>query len=183
MDAAASALSDPIRRDILRMLRDAPRSAGAIAGAFSVTRPAISRHLRVLREAGLVVDEAQGRERVYRIELAPLAAIEEFIAELRRDPKSEWERRFMALEIEVHRAKRESKKRAAVSASWINSESRRRRDDESDRTSGRQRPGADAPVRRADRGRVAPGRSRTMYEHGEYDRRRRHQTSRVTANT
>ncbi len=96
------------------MLRDAPRSAGAIAGAFSVTRPAISRHLRVLREAGLVVDKAHGRERVYRLELGPLAAIEEFIAELRRDRASEWERRFMALETEVHRTKRESKKRAAV---------------------------------------------------------------------
>jgi DNA-binding transcriptional ArsR family regulator len=114
MDDAAGALSDPIRRDILRMLRDAPRSAGTIAGAFSVTRPAISRHLRVLREAGLVLDGAQGRERVYRLELGPLAAIEEFIAELRRDRASDWERRFMALETEVHRVKRESKKRAAV---------------------------------------------------------------------
>jgi len=96
------------------MLRDAPRSAGAIAEAFSVTRPAISRHLRVLRETGLVVDKAQGRERVYRLEIGPLAAIEEFIAELRRDRVSEWERRFMALETEVHRVKRGSKKRAAV---------------------------------------------------------------------
>jgi DNA-binding transcriptional ArsR family regulator len=114
VNEAASALSDPIRRDILRILRDAPRSAGAVAGAFSVTRPAISRHLRVLREAGLVVDKAQGRERVYRLELGPLAAIEKFIAELRRHRESEWERRFMALETEVHRVKRESKKRAAV---------------------------------------------------------------------
>lgn len=96
------------------MLRDAPRSAGAIAGAFSVTRPAISRHLRVLREAGLVVDRAQGRERVYRLELGPLAALEEFIAELRRDRASEWERRFMALETEVHRVKREPKKSVAA---------------------------------------------------------------------
>jgi DNA-binding transcriptional ArsR family regulator len=96
------------------MLRDTPRTAGAIAGAFSVTRPAISRHLRVLREAGLVVDKAQGRQRVYRLELGPLAAVEEFIAELRRDRASEWERRFMALETEVHRVKRESKKRAVV---------------------------------------------------------------------
>jgi DNA-binding transcriptional ArsR family regulator len=114
MNDAASALSDPTRRDILRMLRDAPRSAGAIAAAFSVTRPAISRHLRVLREAGLVVDTAQGRERVYRLELGPLAAIEEFIAEMRRDRASEWERRFMALETEVHRVKRQSKRRVAV---------------------------------------------------------------------
>jgi DNA-binding transcriptional ArsR family regulator len=111
---AASAVSDPTRRAILRMLQDAPRSVGAIAGAFSVTRPAISRHLRVLREAGLVVDKAQGRERLYRLELGPLAAIEEFIAELRGDRAGEWERRFMALETEVHRVKRMSKKPAAV---------------------------------------------------------------------
>jgi DNA-binding transcriptional ArsR family regulator len=110
---AAAALSDPIRRDILRMLRDAPRSAGVIAAAFSVTRPAISRHLRVLREAGLVAAEAQGRERVYRLELGPLAAVEAFIVELRRDRASQWERRFMALETEVHRVKRESRQRAA----------------------------------------------------------------------
>jgi DNA-binding transcriptional ArsR family regulator len=96
------------------MLREAPRSAGAIAGAFSVTRPAVSRHLRVLREAGLVAAEAQGRERVYRLELGPLAAIEAFIGELRRDRASQWERRLLALETEVHRVKRESKRRAAA---------------------------------------------------------------------
>lgn len=112
VNAAFAALADPTRREILRMLRDAPRSAGVIAGAFSVSRPAISRHLRVLREAGLVVDEAQGRERVYRLELGPLAPVEAFTAELRRDRASVWERRLMALGTEVHRVKRESRKRA-----------------------------------------------------------------------
>lgn len=92
------------------MLRDTPQNAGVIAQAFSVSRPAISRHLRVLREAGLVVDEAQGRERVYRLELGPLSALEAFVAELRRDGASAWERRFMALDTEVHRVKRASKK-------------------------------------------------------------------------
>ena len=114
MNETASALSDPTRREILRLLRDAPRSAGAIAGAFSVTRPAVSRHLRVLREAGLVVDTPQGRERVYRLELGPLAAVEAFIEELRRDRAGAWERRFMALETEVHRVKRASRKGAAA---------------------------------------------------------------------
>ncbi len=89
------------------MLRDGELAAGAIAGAFEVTRPAISRHLRVLREAGLVVDEAQGRERVYRLEVSALAELEAFLAELREDPATAWERRFMALETEVHRTKRE----------------------------------------------------------------------------
>jgi DNA-binding transcriptional ArsR family regulator len=111
VNAAASALSDPTRRDILLLLRDAPRTAGAIAAAFTITRPAISRHLRVLREAGLVVHEAQGRERVYRLELAPLAEIEAFVDQLRRDRASEWERRFMALDTEVHRVKRQPRQR------------------------------------------------------------------------
>lgn len=92
------------------MLRDGELSAGAIAGAFDVTRPAISRHLRVLREAGLVIDEAQGRERVYRLELGALAELEAFLEELRETRASMWERRFMALETEVHRTKRERAK-------------------------------------------------------------------------
>jgi DNA-binding transcriptional ArsR family regulator len=107
VDDVAQALADATRRQILRMLRDAQLSAGAIAGAFDVTRPAISRHLRVLREAGLVVDEAQGRERVYRLELGALVELEAFLAELREDRAATWERRLMALETEVHRTKRE----------------------------------------------------------------------------
>jgi DNA-binding transcriptional ArsR family regulator len=113
VDTAAQALADPIRREILRMVRGAPLSAGAIAGAFSVSRPAVSRHLRVLREAGLVRDEASGRERVYHLELQPLAALEAFIAELRApvmDERAAWERRFMALDTEVHRVRARSKR-------------------------------------------------------------------------
>jgi DNA-binding transcriptional ArsR family regulator len=110
VDLVAQALADATRRAILRMLRDSELSAGAVAGAFDVTRPAISRHLRVLREAGLVIDEARGRERVYRLELGALAELEAFLAELREDRASIWERRFMALETEVHRTKRERAK-------------------------------------------------------------------------
>lgn len=114
MDLVAQALADAIRRQILRMLRDQSLSAGAIAGAFDVTRPAISRHLRVLREAGLVVDEPHGRERVYRLELGALEELEGFLAELREDRAATWERRFMALETEVHRTKRDRAKDARV---------------------------------------------------------------------
>jgi hypothetical protein len=81
----------------------------------------------VLREARLVVDKAQGRERVYRLELEPLVAIEDFIADLRRVRASEWERRFMALETEVHRVKRESKKRAVVTR-VVDQQRRRKRE-------------------------------------------------------
>ena len=67
MNDVAQALADPIRRDILRMLRDRPVSAGAIAGAFDVTRPAVSRHLRVLREAGLVEERRPDHDRRVRL--------------------------------------------------------------------------------------------------------------------
>lgn len=107
MDLVTQALADATRRQILRMLRDTQLPAGAIAGAFDVTRPAISRHLRVLREAGLVIDEPSGRERVYRLELEALEELEAFLAELRQDLAATWERRFMALETEVHRTKRQ----------------------------------------------------------------------------
>jgi DNA-binding transcriptional ArsR family regulator len=82
MDAVAQALADPIRREILRMLRDRTATAGAIAGAFPVSRPAVSRHLRVLREAGLVCDVQCGREREYRLEVGALAELEAFLREL-----------------------------------------------------------------------------------------------------
>lgn len=92
------------------MLRDGAVTAGAIAGAFDVSRPAVSRHLRVLREAGLVRDELQGRERLYRIELSALAELEAFLAELRRSATDEWELRFMALETEVFRVRQQRKR-------------------------------------------------------------------------
>jgi DNA-binding transcriptional ArsR family regulator len=108
MDAVAQALADPIRRDILRMLRGQPMNAGEIAGEFSISRPAISRHLRVLREAGLVQDELIGRERAYTLTLDSLAELEAFLAELRAP--SPWQRRFMALETEVQRVKRKRRR-------------------------------------------------------------------------
>lgn len=118
MDTVAQALADPIRRDLLRMLRDRELPAGTLAGAFDVSRPAVSRHLRVLREAGLVVDELRGRERVYRLELAPLEPLEAFVGELRAPSAAEvWSRRLDALETEVHRVRhtreQHEKKRSA----------------------------------------------------------------------
>ena len=117
MDAVAQALADPIRRDILRMLRDRPIAAGAIATAFAVTRPAISRHLRVLREAGLVRDEVSGRERLYSLELSALSELEAFLGELRAP--SSWERRFMALETEVYRVRRERQRGDALASTKL----------------------------------------------------------------
>jgi DNA-binding transcriptional ArsR family regulator len=104
VDAVAQALADPIRREILVMLREAPRTAGAIAETFTVSRPAVSRHLRVLREAGLVRDTVSGREREYALALDALAPLEAFLAQLRGP--GVWSRRFDALETEVHRVRR-----------------------------------------------------------------------------
>jgi DNA-binding transcriptional ArsR family regulator len=98
-------LADPIRREILRMLRADVATAGALASAFSVSRPAVSRHLRVLREAGLVEQRVHGREREYRSELSPLAELETYLRELRA-PADVWQQRFDALATEVHRRRR-----------------------------------------------------------------------------
>ncbi|NNC74050.1 MAG: winged helix-turn-helix transcriptional regulator [Acidimicrobiia bacterium] len=65
LDEALRGISDPIRRRILTLLRDKELAAGAIAEEFEVTRPAISHHLRVLRESGLVAERRNGQNRMY----------------------------------------------------------------------------------------------------------------------
>lgn len=114
MDAVAQALADPIRRDILRMLSRRTHTAGALVGAFSVSRPAVSRHLRVLREAGLVRDAMHGRHREYQLVVAALDELEAYLQGLRApSPSIDWERRFAALETEVYRV-RNKRRTAAV---------------------------------------------------------------------
>jgi DNA-binding transcriptional ArsR family regulator len=90
------------------MLRSEVATAGAIAAAFSVSRPAVSRHLRVLREAGLVRHRERGREREYSCELSPLTELEAYLRELRA-PADVWQRRFDALATEVHRTRRRTR--------------------------------------------------------------------------
>lgn len=76
---AAAAIADPIRRRVLELVRDDELPAGALAERFDVSRPAVSRHLRVLREAGLVVERREGRRRFYRANLEPLAELREWL--------------------------------------------------------------------------------------------------------
>ena len=80
-DAAFQALADPRRRDILRLVRDEPRSVNEIAGHFDVTQQAISLHLKVLKEAGLVAVRPQGQRRLYVVRPEGLAALRDFLAE------------------------------------------------------------------------------------------------------
>ncbi|MFG1919859.1 metalloregulator ArsR/SmtB family transcription factor [Micromonospora sp. NPDC048898] len=105
MDEVATAIADPVRRHILTMLRDEPLSAGDIAQRFTISRPAISRHLRVLRESGLVRDELVGRQRIYRLDPGPLAPLADWLAGLAGADR--WERHLDALETEIYRTRRE----------------------------------------------------------------------------
>lgn len=99
----AAAIADPVRREIMMLLRGRMMSAGEIADRFDISRPAVSRHLRVLRECGLVVDEVRGRRRLYRLETAPLEPLEAWLARLR----DRWSGPLDALETEVYRTRRE----------------------------------------------------------------------------
>ncbi len=76
---AFSAIADPTRRAILDALRRRERSAGEIAALFPVSRPAISRHLRVLRGAGLIRERRESRSRIYRLEPGPLREVERWL--------------------------------------------------------------------------------------------------------
>ena len=76
---AATAIADPIRRRVLELVRDDEFPAGALAAEFEVSRPAVSRHLRVLREAGLLVERRVGRQRLYRANLEPLAELRSWL--------------------------------------------------------------------------------------------------------
>ncbi|MEU4563210.1 metalloregulator ArsR/SmtB family transcription factor [Actinoplanes sp. NPDC023936] len=105
MDEVAGAIADPVRRQIMLMLRDAALTAGQIADGFEISRPAVSRHLRVLRESGLVQDTAEGRHRVYTLDTAPLDELTAWLDQVRRP--SGWHHRFDALETEVYRTRRE----------------------------------------------------------------------------
>jgi DNA-binding transcriptional ArsR family regulator len=104
VDDVAGAIADPVRREVLLMLRDRPLSAGEIADRFVISRPAVSRHLRVLREAGLVRDSADGRRRVYTLVTEPLDELVGWLGLLLRP--SGWQHHLDALETEVHRTRR-----------------------------------------------------------------------------
>ncbi|HYZ91423.1 MAG TPA: metalloregulator ArsR/SmtB family transcription factor [Actinomycetota bacterium] len=81
MEAALKAIAEPRRRAILQLVRDAERSAGEIAREFEVTRPAISQHLRVLKEAGLVNERRDGTRRLYRARPEGLRELRRFLEE------------------------------------------------------------------------------------------------------
>ena len=104
MDALA-ALADPTRRRIVELLADGERSAGEIAAQFDTSRPGVSRHLRVLREHGLVHAREEGHRRLYSLDAAPLAELDAWLARYR----AFWANRLDALDTEIRRRRRETR--------------------------------------------------------------------------
>src|SRR5438128_11262323 len=99
MEDALRAIAEPTRRQILTLVRDDELSAGEIAGHFDVTRPAVSQHLTVLKEAGLVSERRNGTQRLYRARPEGLAQLKAFL-------EAFWDQRLDAPKVEAERGER-----------------------------------------------------------------------------
>jgi DNA-binding transcriptional ArsR family regulator len=103
VDAVLHALSDRSRRTMLEALSEADATVGELAALLPIARPGVSRHLRVLREAGLVDVRRAAQRRVYSMRPEPLAEVDDWLARYR----SLWEQRLKALHTEVTRGNRQ----------------------------------------------------------------------------
>ena len=90
------ALGDPTRRQVFERLRAGPSSVAALAEGLPVSRPAVSQHLKILKEAGLVADEAVGARRLYRVEREGLAALRAWLERF-------WEEALETYQAEIQR--------------------------------------------------------------------------------
>lgn len=102
MDAVLQALGDPSRRTLLEILREHPATAGDLADALPIARPGVSRHLRVLREAGLVDVRHEAQRRIYSLRPEALMEVDAWLD----DYRALWEHRLGALHTEIARGKR-----------------------------------------------------------------------------
>lgn len=93
---ALLALSDPTRRKVFEELRRGPRSVGKIAAQMPVSRPAVSQHLRVLKQAGLVRDRAEGTRRVYFVDPLGLGAVRTWLDQF-------WTEALMSFQTEIEK--------------------------------------------------------------------------------
>ena len=103
MEAVLRAVADESRRTLLHALTEGPATAGELAALLPIARPGVSRHLRVLREAGLVEVRQQAQQRIYHLRAEPLAEVDEWLSGYR----VLWEQRLDALHTEVARGKRQ----------------------------------------------------------------------------
>lgn len=106
LDAVFQALSDPTRRGILRILEEGERATGKIAEEFPVSRPAVSKHLRVLYDAELVTRRKEGRNRLYALRPEPLAEAYAWLDRYRRLWRGSLEGLKRHLEAEAGRRER-----------------------------------------------------------------------------
>src|SRR5262245_24447947 len=97
-ESALLALADPTRRQVFEHLRDGPRAVGEIAADMPVSRPAVSQHLKVLKDAGLVADQAEGTRRVYYIDPNGLGALRSWLDQF-------WDHALEAFKAEVEAPK------------------------------------------------------------------------------
>jgi DNA-binding transcriptional ArsR family regulator len=109
IDPAVRAIAEPRRREILQLVRDRELGAGEIASRFDVTRPAISQHLAVLREAGLLSERREGTRRLYRARPEGMSQLREFLDQFWSD---RLERLKLAAELDQQRRKTPKRKRA-----------------------------------------------------------------------
>jgi len=100
-----AALADPTRREVFERLKSGPQSVGTIARRMPVSRPAVSQHLKVLKEAGLVGDRPEGTRRVYYIDPNGLGALRQWLDQF-------WDQALTAFQAEIERdaTKRKGKK-------------------------------------------------------------------------
>jgi len=106
VEAVLRALADESRRTLLETLLSGPSTAGELAARLPIARPGVSRHLRVLREAGLVEVRPEAQRRVYSLRPEPLAEVDEWLGRSR----ALWEQQLGALHTEVARGKRERRR-------------------------------------------------------------------------
>lgn len=102
MDAVLHALADEHRRTVLQILRDRPATAGELAELLPIARPGTSRHLRVLREAGLVDVRQEAQRRIYSLRPEALIEVDDWLGEYR----ALWQNRLGALHTEIARGKK-----------------------------------------------------------------------------
>src|SRR5690348_16486808 len=103
MEAVLRALADGSRRTVLDTLTRGPATAGELAALLPIARPGVSRHLRMLREAGLVEVRQEAQRRIYTLRPEPLAEVDDWLGPYR----ALWEQRLDALHTEVARGKRQ----------------------------------------------------------------------------
>lgn len=107
VDAVLHAVADGHRRTMLERLRDRPATVNELAATVPIARPGVSRHLRVLREAGLVEVRREAQRRIYSLRPQPLAEIDDWLGHYR----GLWQHRMAALHTEVARGQREREPR------------------------------------------------------------------------